>query len=30
MGRTDYPLLYNRNYQPKPVVARIIEAAMKK
>jgi endo-1,4-beta-xylanase len=26
-GRTDYPLLFDRNYQPKPVVAKIIELA---
>ena len=24
-GRTDYPLLFDRNYQPKPVVQQIIE-----
>ncbi|MDR2804191.1 MAG: endo-1,4-beta-xylanase, partial [Dysgonamonadaceae bacterium] len=24
-GRTDYPLLFDRNYQAKPVVARMIE-----
>jgi endo-1,4-beta-xylanase len=28
-GRTDYPLLYDRNYQPKPVVERIIKEAQK-
>lgn len=26
-GRTDYPLLFDRNYQPKPVVAKIIAKA---
>ena len=26
-GRTDYPLLFDRNYQPKPVVEEIIRAA---
>jgi endo-1,4-beta-xylanase len=26
-GRTDYPLLFDRNYQPKPIVATIIEQA---
>lgn len=26
-GRTDYPLLFDRDYQPKPVVDMIIEAA---
>jgi endo-1,4-beta-xylanase len=26
-GRTDYPLLFDRNYQAKPVVAEIIKAA---
>lgn len=26
-GRTDYPLLFDRNYQPKPIVDFIIEAA---
>ena len=29
-GRTDYPLLFDRNYQPKPVVERIIKEAQKK
>ena len=30
-GRTDYPLLFDRNFQPKPVVDRIIrEASAKK
>jgi endo-1,4-beta-xylanase len=24
-GRTDYPLLFDRNYQPKPVVAQLID-----
>lgn len=24
-GRTDYPLLFDRNYQPKPVVKKLIE-----
>ena len=28
-GRTDYPLLFDREYQPKPAVAKIIEAAVK-
>lgn len=28
-GRTDYPLLIDRNNQPKPVVAKIIEEALK-
>jgi endo-1,4-beta-xylanase len=28
-GRTDYPLLFNRNYQPKSVVQTIIEEASK-
>lgn len=28
-GRTDYPLLFDRNYQPKPVVERIIKEAKK-
>lgn len=26
-GRTDYPLLFDRNHQPKPIVALIIERA---
>ncbi|MBN2699764.1 MAG: endo-1,4-beta-xylanase [Bacteroidales bacterium] len=26
-GRTDYPLLFDREYQPKPVVAEILKAA---
>lgn len=26
-GRTDYPLLFDRNYQPKPVVEKIIKKA---
>lgn len=25
-GRTDYPLLFDRNYQPKPLVNKLIEA----
>ncbi|MFC4874369.1 endo-1,4-beta-xylanase [Negadavirga shengliensis] len=25
-GRTDYPLLFDRNYQPKPMVSRLVEA----
>ncbi|MFZ5431561.1 MAG: endo-1,4-beta-xylanase [Bacteroidota bacterium] len=29
-GRTDYPLLFDRNYQPKPVVERIIKEAKAK
>jgi endo-1,4-beta-xylanase len=28
-GRTDYPLLFDRNNQPKPVVKRIIQEALK-
>ena len=28
-GRTDYPLLFDRNYQPKPVVGLIIKEAEK-
>lgn len=28
-GRTDYPLLFDRNYEPKPFVADIIELAKK-
>ncbi len=28
-GRTDYPLLFDREYQPKPVVKTIIEEALK-
>ena len=27
MGRTDYPLLFDRNYQPKPIVQEIIDMA---
>ncbi|MFW9598601.1 MAG: endo-1,4-beta-xylanase [Paludibacter sp.] len=27
-GRTDYPLLFDRNYQPKPIVKKIMKAAM--
>lgn len=27
-GRTDYPLLFDRNYQPKPVVGKIIKNAL--
>jgi len=27
MGRTDYPLLFDRNYKAKPVVAEIIKEA---
>jgi endo-1,4-beta-xylanase len=27
-GRTDYPLLFDRNYQPKPLVADIIKEAI--
>lgn len=27
-GRTDYPLLFDRNHQPKPVVDLIIKEAM--
>lgn len=27
-GRTDYPLLFDRNYQPKPVVEKIINEAL--
>jgi len=26
-GRTDYPLLFDRNYQPKPIVQQIIDIA---
>jgi len=26
-GRVDYPLLFDRNYQPKPVVSKLIEAS---
>lgn len=26
-GRTDYPLIFDRNYQPKPVVAELIKMA---
>jgi endo-1,4-beta-xylanase len=26
-GRKDYPLLFNRNYEPKPIVGKIIEMA---
>ena len=29
-GRTDYPLLFDRNYQAKPVVEKIIAEALKK
>jgi endo-1,4-beta-xylanase len=29
-GRTDYPLLFDRNFQPKPVVGMVIEAAKEK
>jgi endo-1,4-beta-xylanase len=29
-GRTDYPLLFDRNYQPKPIVQKIIEMAEEK
>jgi endo-1,4-beta-xylanase len=29
-GRTDYPLLFDRKNQPKPVVQKIIEEAMRK
>lgn len=29
-GRTDYPLLYDRNHQPKPIVSKIIEISQKK
>jgi endo-1,4-beta-xylanase len=28
-GRTDYPLLFDREYQPKPVVADLIKEALK-
>jgi endo-1,4-beta-xylanase len=28
-GRTDYPVLFDRNYQPKPVVQYILEQAVK-
>lgn len=28
-GRTDYPLLFDRNYQAKPIVAKIIDLAKK-
>jgi len=28
-GRTDYPLLFDRNYQPKPLVQRIMQEAYK-
>lgn len=28
-GRTDYPLLFDRDFQPKPAVSRIIEMALK-
>lgn len=27
-GRTDYPLLFDRNYQPKPIVNRLIEMGL--
>ncbi|MGC8802465.1 MAG: endo-1,4-beta-xylanase [Bacteroidales bacterium] len=30
MGRTDYPLLFDRQYQPKPVVQEIIRMAKEK
>ncbi|MCX7986452.1 MAG: endo-1,4-beta-xylanase [Bacteroidales bacterium] len=30
MGRTDYPLLFDRQYQPKPVVDEIIKLAKEK
>jgi endo-1,4-beta-xylanase len=26
-GRVDYPLLFDRNYLPKPAVSKLIEAA---
>ena len=29
-GRTDYPLLFDRNYQPKPAVDEIIKLTLKK
>jgi len=29
-GRTDYPLLFDRNYQPKPVIEMMIKEASKK
>lgn len=29
-GRTDYALLFDRNYQPKPIVDDIIQAAQEK
>ena len=29
-GRTDYPLLFDRNYQPKPFVKDIIALTQKK
>ncbi|HPJ82810.1 MAG TPA: endo-1,4-beta-xylanase, partial [Bacteroidales bacterium] len=28
-GRTDYPLLFDRQNKPKPVVSKIIEEALK-
>ncbi|MDP4275872.1 MAG: endo-1,4-beta-xylanase, partial [Bacteroidota bacterium] len=28
-GRTDYPLLFDRKYQAKPVVQKIIDEALK-
>jgi endo-1,4-beta-xylanase len=29
-GRTDYPLLFDRNYKAKPVVEKIVDEALKK
>ena len=26
-GRTDYPLLFDRNFEPKPIVERLLELA---